>query len=55
MAAGKYRVAQGTQVHHEGVTYPEGASVPLVDAELVTYWLDAGWIESIPTKAARKS
>ena len=57
MGAAKYRVAEGTQVHYDGVTYPQAASVPLeetADAELITYWLNAGWIEPIPAKAARK-
>lgn len=53
MAAAKkkpvYKVAEGTQVHHQGVTYEGGQTVPLdpeADAADLAYWLNAGWIEA---------
>lgn len=62
-----YRVAEATQVLHTttvdeetvSTLYTEGETVPLdaeKDAELIAYWLNAGWIEEAQdTRAAKKA
>ncbi len=41
----RYQVAEGTQVHHHGVTHQGGETIDLADdAALVAHWLHAGWI-----------
>lgn len=52
-----YKVAEGTQVHHDGKTYDAGSAVPVSetdDADMVAYWLNAGWLEPVPAKTPRK-
>lgn len=50
-----YRVAEGTQVAHDGKLYASGQTVPLdadADAETIAYLLNAGWV--VETKSAAK-
>jgi hypothetical protein len=56
----RYRVTEGTQIHHAGVTYAGGETLT-VDApatvevnEAVKRWLAAGWVEPAPTSRKKK-
>ncbi|GAB3667130.1 hypothetical protein GCM10027596_35790 [Nocardioides korecus] len=49
-----YAVVQGTQVHLDGKTYDGGATLPTLGANTAAQWLNAGWIEPVTTKPARK-
>ena len=46
---GTYRVAQGTQVHHEGVVYGQDESFT-ASPEQVKAWLAEGWVAAASTK-----
>ena len=51
-----YRVAEGTQVHHDGVTYGPGETVQAA-AEVAAPWLASGWVteaRKVETKPAKK-
>lgn len=55
----KYRVADGTQVHYDGVTYGAGETVE-AEESIAAAWVTAGWVtpamESKPAKrTSRKS
>jgi hypothetical protein len=49
-----YRVAAGTQVHTDGVTYDAGRDIPTKASSTdVAFWLNAGWIEPKTAKTTR--
>jgi hypothetical protein len=49
-----YQVAEGTQVHLDGVTYPSGAKVPAVDSETAAGWVAAGWVVPVARRPRAK-
>jgi hypothetical protein len=49
-----YKVAQGTQVHHDGVTYGEGETFEATPGA-ASMWLSAGWVTEVKPTAKRVS
>jgi hypothetical protein len=54
----RVRVVDGTQVHHDGVTYDAGQGLDVAD-DIAAPWLASGWVEvaveAKPVKASRVS
>jgi hypothetical protein len=60
----RYRVTEGTQVHHAGVTYAGGETFTVDEPatpevhDAVAMWLNGGWVtevEDAKPKARRRS
>jgi hypothetical protein len=50
----RYRVADATQVHHDGVTYTGGQTLEATPGAAAT-WLSAGWVtEATGAKAVHR-
>lgn len=47
-----YKVAEGTQVHHDGVTYGGGETFEATPGA-ASMWLSAGWVTEVKASAKR--
>lgn len=49
-----YRVAQGTQIHHDGVVYGQGETLE-AEPEQARIWLQGDWVSEVAKPAAKKT